>query len=246
MSEEEQGVALEGDKDPFKALEKDTPPESPAVKQPEEAKEEEKPVEGASTPEKDVPFHKHPRWIEREKELEEVKARETQISQELQELKDARSKPVDTSIPEWFRELYGENKVAWEKYSVREVEREKEIETRLIERQTQAVQEQQAEAQRWSKWVDDEITKLETEGNTFDRNKLIKTMLDYRPTDENNNFDFKAGLKIYQALEAQPDPAKAVARKELADKTTTSSKGEPAKKDYLTAADLRHRSWGNL
>lgn len=218
--------------DPFAALEKEAPSESLPEKKPEG----DAPKEGVNTPEENVPFHKDPRWIKREQEAEQLRA-------EVASLKELRS-PTE-EVPEWFKELYGDNQLAWNKYSERERQREEEIEKRVIDRQTQQVQQQQAEVQHWSKWVDDQIAGLEKEGKTFDRNKLIKTMLDYRPTDEENNFDFKKGYEIYQALEGK-DPAKSQARKELADTVTKSTPSEPAKKDFMTSKDLRHRSWANL
>lgn len=237
MAEDIFADVLKEGSDAFADLEKETPPESQPDKEPavEEKAEE------------NVPFHKHPRWIEKENELKELRARDEATAKEIAELRQMRTTPSDSTIPEWFRELYGDNQVAWSKYAEREQQREQEIEQRLLEKQDQKQQAAVAEQQRWNKWVDDEITKLAAEGAVFDRNKLIKTMLDYRPTDENNNFDFKAGLKIYQALETQPDPAKSQARKELADKTTvTSVRGEAPKKDYMTAKDLRHRQWATL
>ena len=46
---------------------------------------------------------------------------------------------------------------------------------------------------------------LEDEGKKFDKNKLAATMLEYRPTDSDNNLDFQAGYKIYQALNKEPE-----------------------------------------
>jgi len=200
----------------------------------------------------EVPFHKHPRWIEREQELNELKDREEQMAQELAELKAFQEKPYiknedTTQIPDWFTELYGENQIAWEKYNQHEQARTEEIESRILARQKEAEVQAVQESQKWDKWVDSEISKLEGEGLTFDRNKLINTMLEYRPTDENNNFDFKAGYKIYEALEGKPDMAKSEARKQLADTTTkATTKGEPAKRDYMTSAELRGRSMNSL
>lgn len=235
--------------DPFAELEKETPSESLTEKEPEK----EEPQEGESTPEeKDVPFHKHPRWIERETELKTLREQEEAHAREIAELRTEVSHKLesnDTSIPEWFRELYGDSASAWKKYEHREKERETEIEQRLIQRQELAEKQKVEEATRWNKWVDGELEQLQSEGHKFDRNKLIKTMLDFRPTDDSNNFDFRKGLAIYQALEEKEktkDVEKSNARKELADTTTKVSRGDPPQKDYLTAKDLRHRSWGSL
>ena len=222
---------------------------TPTESLPEKETEEEAPAEGEVPAEDNLPFHKHPRWIERENELKEIREHDAQVMRELEELKafkQEQSRQTDIGIPDWFQELYGDNEVAWEKYAKREQEREAEIEQRVLSKQIQAQQAQQQETERWSKWVDDEIGKLEAEGHTFDRNKLIKdVMLKYRPTDVNNNFDFKAGIEIYNALE-QKDTTKSQARKALADTQTSSKGGEKPARDYETSTTLRNRSWGSL
>lgn len=244
-------VAKEGS-NPFATLEKETPTESPAETKPEA----DKPVEGEHTPDDNLPFHKHPRWIERETELQSLRERDEERAKEIADLKafkeesTKRNAPLDTKIPDWFKELYGENEVAWQKYSERELVREQEIERRLIERQETAQRQQAEEATHWNKWVDKEIGKLEADGHVFDRNKLIQTMLKVKPTDDDGNLDFKAGLEVYNLQEAaakHSEIIKSDARKELADTTTRStSRGDKPKKDYMTPADLRGKSWSNI
>jgi len=239
-------IQKEGE-DPFKDMEKETPPESP----PEIKPEADKPKEGDILPEDQVPFHKHPRWIERENELKilregaEANAKEIADLKNLQEENAKRFEPSNAKVPEWFKELYGDNEIAWQKYQEHEQAKEQEIETRILARQQEAQSRQTAETAKWNKWVEDEIAKLEATGAKFDRNELIKTMLDYRPTDENNNFDFQKGYKIYEALKPKEDPAHSNARKQLADATLKTS-GEPKTKDYMTTPELRKTSWANL
>jgi hypothetical protein len=226
---------------------------TPSESLPEKPTEVVEPVEGdVPTEEKsedNLPFHKHPRWIERENELNELREREETMSRELAEIKAFKDSVdiVDNDIPSWFSELYGDNQVAWTKYAQHEQQRTEEIENRILARQQEAQVKEAQEGEHWNKWVDSEINKLQSEGATFDRNKLIKVMLDYSPTDANNNLDFKKGYGIYEALEGKPDTVKSEARKQLADTTTaTSTKGEPTKKDYMTPAELRGRSWSNI
>lgn len=229
-------VPKEGEEAPFKDTEKDTPTDSPAEKKPEDENQ----YKG---------FHEHPRWIQREKELEELKTREQEnarVIAELSEFKEETAKrlQIDNPIPDWFIELYGENQTAWKKYNDHEQLKEAAIEQRLLDRQEQQRQQKENEVSRWNSWVNSEINKLQTEGAVFDRNELIKVMIDYAPTTD-NNYDFHKGYKIYEVLKGKPNTEHAEARKRLADITTKVS-GESEKKDYMTAADLRHRSWGNL
>jgi hypothetical protein len=213
--------------------------------QTEENSEKEKPAEGVVPVEDNIPFHKHPRWIERENELNELRERDEQTARELAELKASRSE--NTEVPPWFSELYGDNKVAWQKYSAQEEAKFAELESRVVARFEEKQTKAQKEAEHWEKWVDSEMVRLESTGNKFDRNELTKVMLEYSPTDNNNNLDFNKGYKIYEALKGKPDSARSEARKQIADTTSVATtRGEPAKKDYMTAADLRNRSWGSL
>jgi hypothetical protein len=212
---------------------------------PEDKPEEDAPAVGDVPAEDNLPFHKHPRWIERENELNELKEREEEMARELAELRTSRDSHVATDIPPWFSELYGDNQTAWEKYSEHEQARTEEIKASILSHQQEEEMRAQKEAEHWNKWVDNQIEDLASEGKKFDRNKLIKVMLDYSPTDANNNLDFDKGYSIYEALEGKPDTAKSEARKQLAD-TTTVTKGETPKKDFLTPAELRNRSWGSL
>jgi len=221
--------------DPFENL-----VEEPTESLPVETKE----VVEAPVVEENIPFHKHPRWIERENELAELREREEGMANRIAELETPK---VATDIPDWFTELYGDNQVAYQKYSEHEQKRFEEMETRILARQQEAQTQAQKEGDKWSNWVDSELSRLEGEGHTFDQNLLRQTMLDYSPTDENNNLSFDKGLKIYQALHPKGNTAKSDARKQLADTTTNATtKGEPAQKDYLTPADLRGRSMMSL
>lgn len=243
-------ISQEGDPDPFKEIEeKITPSESQPVKESEEGK----PVVGDdNTPDKKVenlPFHEHPRWKQREQETEELKARVQEYEKTLAELKDRKEPSSDITVPEWFSELYGDNPTAYAKYSEHqqnESERIKQETVQEIERKAQA---EVAETQKWQAWVATELDKLEGSGKKFDRNELVKVMLDYRPTDPNsNNFDFEAGYKIYDAMRTKPeaDPARSQARKQIADTTTSTTTGEKKVKSYQTQHTLRNLKWGSL
>ena len=229
--------------DPFATLEKETPSDSPTENEPKD----DKPGEGKDTPEDLKGFHQHPRWIERENEIKSLREQQEQNARELAELREQNSKKEPSEVPDWFRELYGDNEVAYRKYEEHEKARTDEIKVKVLEEQHQAQVQAQAETQKWNSWVEDEIGKLEKEGKQFDKNEFINTMLAYRPTDENNNFDFQAGYRIYEALKAKEiDPAKSQARKQLADTATATSKGEKKAQDFQTPETLRNKSWHSL
>lgn len=223
--------------DPFEQFDKEI--ETPTESQPEIKPEEEKKPEE----EENTPFHL--RWKEREAKLKE------DFEQQLAEVRRETDEKIqnvtkqDTNIPDWFTELYGANEVVWQKYSEREAQREQEIEQRVLAKQEEKKQAEIQETQKYNNWVAEQVKTLESEGLKFDKNELIKTVLDYRPTDENNNFDFRAGYKIMEALKAK-DPAVSHARKQVADTMTHSRQGEQPKQDFMTAKQLRNLSWGSL
>ena len=250
--------------DPFKDFEpkadqeKETPSESQTEKEPEV----EKPVQGDNTDDINIPFNK--RW---EKHAENLKAElEAKHQAELTQLRqefDAKIPPKQTNIPERFKQLYGDNEEAWKLYQEEWKEREAEIEKNIIERQAQNHQKAEQEKQYWLNWADEGAKKIsdkfgvdliskndkDENGQPMNalKNELFSVMLKYRPTDEQNMFDFEAGWEILQALKAkEADPAHSQARKKLADTTTKSSPAEKGSKGYMTSNDLRNKTWNQL
>ena len=231
-------VKVEGDNDPFKDLtkEKETPSESATEKEP--IKDEATP---ALNTEKQVPFHEDPRWQEmhaKAKRVDELEAQIAELNAFRDETKEKFSKDGE-KIPSWF----GGDLDAWNAYKADLAEERKSIKEELRAEQIAEKEQAEAQQQHWNNWVDENLTKLEASGKKFDRNELIKVMLETRPTDQNGNFDFEAGYKTYEYRKAV-DPVKSQARKAFADSTSRSSRGEGEKaRDYRTPADFRGKSW---
>lgn len=245
-------VEIEG-KDAFAGLGESTPSESSTEKEQEEVK----PVQGKNTDEDlTTPFHKHPRWIERENELNALREKNEAYERDLADLKQFKEQTSqklsssNTKVPEWFSTLYGDNQEAWEKYSEHDRASREEIKREILEAQQQQVAQAQEQEKYWNKWVDDEMGKLESKGYKFDREELAQVILKTRPTDEKGNLDFEAGYETYIARKGNTAPAVntqvSQARKQVADTINKSSRGEPAKKDYMTSAELRNKSWNQL
>jgi chromosome segregation ATPase len=245
-------VKVEGS-DPFAEQgEEITPSES----LPENKQEEVKPDQGQNTDNLDdinTPFHKHPRWIERENELNKTREEKEALQRDVAELKQFKeeiSKQLpksDTKIPEWFSTLYGHNPEAWEKYSEHDRTVREQMKQEILEAQEQKIHEAQEQEKYWLNWVDTEMGKLEAKGYKFDREELAQVMMRTRPTDEKGNLDFEAGYETYIARKGPTvNPQVSQARKQVADTVNRTSKGEPAKKDYMTSAELRNKTWGSL
>lgn len=247
-------VKHEGDLDPFKDLDKpeadketETPSDSPTEK---EVKVEE-PVQGDNTEVKrEIPFHEHPRWREREEELKQLRAFREEVTPKLSmlEQKLQAQATTDENIPEWFKELYGENAVAWQKYSERSKLEREEIKKEIVAEQEAKHLEAQKEEQYWNNWVEEGIKGLQTVGLEFDRNALIKVMLENSQAVTNalGNFDFNLGYKLYKVKYPDNSQANSQARKKLADTATKSSRTDKDSKDYMTSNELRNKTWNQL
>lgn len=248
LSEIMADVKTEGDTDPFKSLEpeadkeKETPAESSPPKEPE-VKE---PIQGDNTDEDKTPFSI--RWKSHAENLKaELEAKHQAELTQLRQEFDAKIPPKETNIPEWFKELYGENEVAWQKYAEHSQAEREQMKKDILAEQETKIQEAQKQETYWNNWVEEGIKGLQNVGLEFDRNAVIKTMLD-NPKEVTNalgNFDFNLGYKLWK----EQNPALQMnteARKKLADTTTKSSTAEKGQKDYMTSNDLRNKTWGQL
>lgn len=241
-------VKIEG-ADGFKEIEQaieNNKESTPTESQPVKVEESQEPVQGESTESKeDQAFHR--RWADREAKLRAELDEKLELQRQEFESKIA-PREENTDIPEWFVELYGENETAWGKYKQHEEQRREEIKNEIIsDPELQRIKAEQEEL-RLNRWIDDEVVKLQSEGKQFDRNELIKVLLDYRPTDENNNFDFQKGYQILEALKAKDgvDPEKSQARKRIGDISTRTSNSVEKRKDYVSSTEIRKKSWSDL
>lgn len=253
-------VKNEGDVDPFASFDKEN--ETPTESQPETNDEvvepevgEEGDDEPENTPEDNIPFHKHPRWIERENEIRALREEREEMARSLSELNSfkeevsSKFKESDREeIPEWFVELFGDNETAWKKYSEGQGGLREEIKQEIINSQREEQERIAKEQEHWTNWAKTGVEELQAEGHKFNPNELYKVMLDYAPTDEDNNLDFRKGLRILEAIKPKEtiDPAKSQARKQIADAATKSSGGGRKVADYQTPETLKGKSWNSL
>lgn len=190
--------------------------------------------------EKNVPFHKHPRWKElqkelkaKEKEIEELKSFKGEVNEKFSKME------TKEKVPKWFSELYGENQEAWEAYSEHNATERKKMKQEILDEINQEKSKENERVSKWNNWVSDEIQKLKDEGLKFDKNKLMKIAVDYKPTDEEGNIDFKKAYEILQFTEKKTDNA---SKKKIAD-DTINNKPESKKEDFQTAHTLRNMGW---
>ena len=234
--------------------ETDTPTDSPAVKEPEVSK----PEEGGNTPDnpKYPDFSQHPRWKDREAKLKELEEFKNEVSPRLKELDELKSKFSSSPavIPQWFKEMYGDNAETWNQYQQAQADREEALFHKWEERQTLAEQKAAEEAEQeqiyYTEWAKGAIEYLAAAGVGFDPAKdkedLVKLMERYPVSDEDGNLNLLAGWEILKMMRSRQEAGQSLKtneKKKIAALTSGHSNSEASKKDYLTSKDLRHRSW---
>lgn len=198
-----------------------------------------------------LPFNNHPRFkqlTKENRELKEYKAKaeeqQEENSRRLSEIEN-RQKVADEPQPEWFA---GDDK-EWKEFQTKQIEDRTSFKKEIIA-EVKPVKEAKED---WDAWVDTQVQGLTDEGKKFNRNELLKVMVDYQPTDSDGNLDFQKGFNLYQKLSAKAEAKpkeKEIGdkdkRKAIASKTTPSSKPEGNEKPFGTTQNLRHRSFTSL
>lgn len=230
--------------------------ETPAVPPADETTKAAEPSQGGdNTPEANMPFHKHPRWVKTQEELARLREFESSAKTKLETYEQVMSKfnqPTQSKIPEWFPKSGNQaaDDQKYQEYLNYENGVKAQIKQELIEEQTKEATQKAAEEKKWSDWVNDSLEKLEDEGNRFDRNELQKVALEYLPTDMEGNIDFGKALKIMNQLKSQQvavQQVKSDARKQLADTASgSSSRADKAPAKFQTTQSLRGKSWDNM
>lgn len=202
----------------------------------------------------EVPYHKNPRWIAREQKLREYEERDAQRESEMAELKafkeemEERMKTEDVNIPEEFRAAFGDDVnpdavKAIDSYFDKKLSAYEETKA---EKATREQQEQEQEVQKFNEWTDNQIADLEASGEVFDKDALIKVMIDnsepdalYNVFDKDGKYDFRKGLRVLEMTGNKNDTTDA--KKSVSDKTRGT--GEAGKKDFVTWAETRKMGW---
>lgn len=221
-------------------MENQTPSESQT--ETNETESPEPPQEGTNTPdEKKLDFHEHPRFKELIADKNALKAQVEELSKFKAEFESWKQTPKEeSSIPEWFKSIYGDNPEAYRLHQQHEKDIIQQAKVEALQEIEATKSNAQAEEQAANQWLEDSITELQNQGLKFERNKLLKIALEYSPTDEQGNLSMKKAYSIYEKLEAAEGNDKSEARKKLASAVAPdTSNGSEGKKNYLTSADIR-------
>ncbi len=204
--------------------------------------EEPKPEVPNTDDDNNVPLNKNPRFQEVIAQRQEAERLLAERTAELERLKAA-----PEAVPDWFKEAYGEDANAWSVQQRVIQETAERVKREMIESEQKKVQAQQEHQARWDRYVADQVAELEGEGKKFDKNELLKIALEYQPTDAQGNVSLKKSYDILEMRRQAVKEDKVAPKKAVAALSSAPSRqAQPAERDYLTAADLRGKSFRDL
>jgi hypothetical protein len=201
---------------------------------------------GANTPEvKTEPFHKHPRWIQTQRELKETR-------DEIARLKAERTQNQPASVPDWWKKQYGDTPESLQRYqSVTQKDGELDwIKQQVLGELENRTKAEQATIQQGEEYVNTQISELQAEGQKFEKNALLKFMVDFQNEygagallDAEGNYDFRKSLTLMQKL--NPEPATPNVNKALASigKGRAGSGQSQSKVPIISRNALRKGNW---
>lgn len=173
---------------------------------------------------KDVPFHMHPRWKEREEQWNQrFEKQQTDFEEKMEKFSQDHSKPqadveaekiAKGPIPKWFGggKDTPEVRAMWREYveqqTVQLSQIEKRAEDRAFERITQGQSTQEKAVQEANQHFETSITHLEaTFGKRVNRDELLKFTLDNKFIDpESRRWDYQRAYRFMMAEKGTPLP----------------------------------------
>ncbi len=210
----------------------------------EDADDEEKGVDDKT------PFHEHPRWKQREEEwTERFNNQEVRHQEDIQKLREEFTKSKDTvkseEVPDWF----GGTPEQWESFRQWNQSQIESAEKGAISKIDEAKSAEDKAVQEATEYFQSELKTIEQDktlnptGAKIDPNKLLKVVMENELIDSKGRWNYKAGVKIMQAM----SPTKSIDnnnKKKIAGATTSESKGDPTPKTFKTDKDFKqNRPW---
>jgi hypothetical protein len=202
-----------------------------------------------SLPEKEEPdLKQNNAW----KELREARELAEAKAQELEARLQAIEKGGTEEKSEFVNSLVGDNEEV-EKHWAKEKESLKEqVKQEIIQDQVNAQKKEQEQKEYWNNWTNERLSEVEKEFNVdfktneSKKNELSKVMLDYSPTDEQGNLDYRKGWKIVSELSKVrevEETQKTQVKKNIADATVSKETSTQQNKGFVTSNDIRGKDW---
>jgi len=219
----------------------------------QEETEEENPAE--SLPEKlDLPDEDNLAIQKRNSAFEEMRTAREEAERkatELEERLSALEKEDSLEKSEFVQSLVGENEDVEKVWAKEKQSLKEQLKQELVQEQEQAQEQEQKEKEHWINWTNERLSEVEQEfkvdfsKDESKKNELSKVMLEYSPTDEQGNLDYRKGYRILQDLgkakEAETTQ-KTQVKKNIADATVSKETSVKENKDFYTSSDLR-KGW---
>lgn len=231
---------------------------------PEEAKKEEA-SEAPPSPEvkaeeppnketlnKDVPFHKHPRWMRLQQEQAQLRAANEALEAKLKEMNvsPAKAAQVLAETPSEFRPLFGDDAeayTAWQNFLKAKVREEAE---NILNERSQAEKAKQekaeAEKQQFVAWAEDQLAELSdemgvdlTDAESSERNQILNLIVENELLYADGRPNIKAAYKMYQALYPTKTDDTLEEKRKIISKTNSKSGVAPSKEILYTHDNLK-------
>ena len=194
-------------------------------------------------------LHKDARFKRVIEERNRERAEKRELLERLEKLEKG-NQPTQTKTPTtkpaWFAKYFGDDEEAWQGFQQMTASAKEEAKAEAIADIKREQESERNSSSKWDKWVNEQVESLEEQGETFERNALLKVMDQYRPTDDEGNLDFHKGLELLRLKGDKPSQVEA--KRKAAAMTATPMKGsEPSKRNVVSRADiLKWRQTGEL
>ena len=192
---------------------------------------------------------KNSAWEEMRTAREEAEAKAQELEARLQALENE-GKGEEKS--EFVAALVGENEEVSRSWAKEKESLKEEIKREQIQEQLEAQRKEKEQKEYWTKWTNDRLSEVEKEFNVDfksdenKKNELSKVMLDYSPTDEQGNLDYRKGMKILNELsrvKEVEETQKTQVKKNIADASVSKETSTQSNRGFVTSNDIRGRDW---
>lgn len=204
---------------------------------------------------KEIPFHEHPRWKQREEEWEKrFNDQETRHQDDMKKLREEFGAKPDKAddlkseeAPDWFggtpeqwksfKEWNNNQMTAAAKLAETKISESKNAEAKAVKEATDFFKSELSAIEA--------DPKLNPSGKSINANELLKTAMENELIDSKGRWNYRAAIKIMNAA----SPAKTVnkntdKKKKIASATTSEAKAETSPKSFKTTKDFQtNRPW---
>jgi hypothetical protein len=190
-----------------------------------------------------TPLHKDARFKRVIEERNRERAEKRELMERLERLEkqqrpDSQQKQ-GSSKPAWFAKYFGDDEEAWDGFKQMTASAKEEAKAEAVAELKREQEMTSKETQKWEQINNERMDELEEDGESFDRNALMKLLVQRPIYDPEGNLDFRTGLELLRMKNPKNDTVSA--KREAGAKATGSSKSgaEPKKKSGLTSEDIR-------